>query len=367
MKPIEHRADHIGSLLRPASLLDMRRRAAAGALDPQSLRAAEDAAIEEAITLQEAAGLPVVTDGEMRRRSYHSYFFGKLGDIVPDYVPPEDGPALATQPRRGVQPVARIGSRIVRAEPIQVDDYRFIAARTARVAKVTIPGPCALHFRGGDAAALASAYTDMTTYWDDIVNAFRAELTDLAAAGCRYVQIDETAFAKFGDPDVQAMFAARGEDWRAVLDLYIAITNRVVRAIPDLRIAMHLCRGNRGGQHHAEGGYDPVAEKLFNEVDVHHFLLEYDTARAGDFSPLRFVPAHKGLVLGLISTKTPRLETADEIRRRIDEAARILPLENLALSPQCGFASVDTGNPVSTADQEAKLRLTAEVARQVWG
>ena len=367
MKPIEHRADHIGSLLRPASLLDMRRRAAAGAVDADSLRAAEDAAIGEAIALQERVGLPVVTDGEMRRRSYHSYFFGKLGDIVPDYVPADDTPVLPGQPRRGVQPVARIGSRVVRSGPIHVDDYRFIAARSSRIAKVTIPGPCALHFRGGDAAALATAYTDIDAYWADIVSAFRAELIDLAAAGCRYVQIDETAFAKFGDPDVQAMFAARGEDWRAVLDLYIDITNRVVRDIPGLRIGLHLCRGNRGGQYHAEGGYDPVAEKLFNLLDVNHFLLEYDSPRAGDFSPLRFAPATKGVVLGLVSTKTPQLENADDLRRRIDEAARIAPLENLAISPQCGFASVDTGNPVSAADQEAKLRLVVDVARAVWG
>lgn len=367
MKPIEHRADHIGSLLRPASLLEMRRRAAAGDVDADGLRAAEDAAIAEAIALQERVGLPVVTDGEMRRRSYHSYFFSKLGDIVPDYVPPDETPALPGQPRRGVQPVARIGSRVVRSEPIHVGDYRFIAARSPRIAKVTIPGPCALHFRGGDAAALANAYTDMAAFWEDIVSAFRAELLDLSAAGCRYVQIDETAFAKFGDPDVQAMFAARGEDWRAVLDLYIHITNRVVRDIPNLRIGLHLCRGNRGGQYHAEGGYDPVAEKLFNLLDVNHFLLEYDSPRAGDFSPLRFAPPTKGVVLGLVSTKTPQRENPDDLRRRIDEAARIAPLENLALSPQCGFASVDTGNPVSAADQEAKLRLVVDVARAVWG
>lgn len=367
MEPIAFRADHIGSLLRPADLLHKRRQAAAGVLSAEALRAAEDAAIGDAIALQARVGLPVVTDGEMRRRSYHSYFFGRLGDIVPDHVPPDDAAAGPGASGRGAQPVAKIGSRIVRSGPIHVDDFQFVAQRASAAAKVTIPGPCALHFRGGDAAALASAYMDMDAFWDDIVAAFRAELADLAKAGCRYVQIDETAFAKFGDPQVQAMLAARGEDWRATLDLYIAVTNRVISDTPDLRIGVHLCRGNRGGRHHAEGGYDAVAERLFNELEANHFLLEYDTPRAGDFSPLRFAPRTKGVVLGLVSTKTPALESVDDLRRRIDEAARQIPLENLAVSPQCGFASVDTGNPVSLADQEAKLRRVVETAAAVWG
>ncbi|HEY8580299.1 MAG TPA: 5-methyltetrahydropteroyltriglutamate--homocysteine S-methyltransferase [Beijerinckiaceae bacterium] len=366
MAPPPFRADHIGSLLRPADLLEKRRLAAAGALAPEALRAAEDAAIRDAIALQERLGYGLVTDGELRRRSYHSYFFSQLGDITPDYVPPEETGARVA-PRRGVQPVARIASRIARKAPIHVDDYRFLAANSRAVPKITIPGPCALHFRGGDAAALATAYKDVDAYWDDIVAAFRAELTDLAAAGCRYVQMDETAFAKFGDPDVQQALAARGDDWRAVIDLYVDVTNRVVRDIPGLRIGMHLCRGNRGGQFHAEGGYDVVAEKLFNALAIDLFFLEYDSPRAGDFSPLRHVPKGTAVVLGLVSTKSPALEDAGDLKRRIDEATRYVPLDHLALSPQCGFASVDTGNPVSPADQEAKLRLVAETAREVWG
>lgn len=367
MNPIRFRADHIGSFLRPASLLDLRRQHEAGRLDALQLRAAEDQAIRDVVSLQEAVGMPVVTDGELRRRSYHSYFFAHLGDIVPDYVPPEEPAQAIGAPKRGVQPVARIGSRIVRSKPIHLDDFRFLSSLTSGVAKVTIPGPCALHFRGGDAAALASAYTNMDAYWSDIVTAFRAELTDLAAAGCDYVQIDETAFAKFGDPEVQAMLAARGEDWRAVLNLYVDVTNRVLKDIPNMRIGVHLCRGNRGGQFHAEGGYDAVADKLFNDLAAHHFLLEYDSPRAGDFSPLRFAPKTKGVVLGLVSTKTPALENKYDLKRRIDEAAKFVPLENLAISPQCGFASVDTGNPVTSADQEAKLHVVVETAREVWG
>lgn len=368
MTPIRFRADHIGSFLRPASLLDLRRGHGAGRVSDADLKAAEDRAIRDVVALQERVGLPVVTDGELRRRSYHSFFFAHLGDIVPDYVPPEEPAQAAGAPRRGVQPVARIGSRIARSKPIQIDDFRFLSSLTDRVAKVTIPGPCALHFRGGDRAALATAYTDIDAYWSDIVAAFRAELEDLAAAGCEYVQIDETAFAKFGDPEVQAMLAARGDDWRKVLDLYVDVTNRVLRGLPEnLRVGMHLCRGNRGGQFHAEGGYDVVAEKLFNDLAAHHFLLEYDSPRAGDFSPLRFAPKTKGIVLGLVSTKTPALERKDDLRRRIDEAAKFAPLDNLAVSPQCGFASVDTGNPVSAQDQEAKLRVVVETAREVWG
>ncbi|MFN3892907.1 MAG: 5-methyltetrahydropteroyltriglutamate--homocysteine S-methyltransferase [Beijerinckiaceae bacterium] len=367
MTPVRFRADHIGSLLRPASLLELRRRHAAGLASDAELRAAEDQAIRDVVSLQERVGLPVVTDGELRRRSYHSFFFAHLGDIVPDHVPPEEDAAVPGAPKRATQPVAKIGSRIVRTKPIHLDDFRFLSALTRSVAKVTIPGPCALHFRGGDAAALATAYSDMDAYWNDIVTAFRAELHDLAAAGCEYVQIDETAFAKFGDPEVQAMLAARGDDWRKILDVYVDITNRVLKDIPNLRIGVHLCRGNRGGQFHAEGGYDVVAEKLFNDLAAHHFLLEYDSPRAGDFSPLRFAPKSKGVVLGLVSTKTPQLENKDDLKRRIDEAAKFAPIDNLAISPQCGFASVDTGNPVSAADQEAKLRVVVETARQVWG
>jgi 5-methyltetrahydropteroyltriglutamate--homocysteine methyltransferase len=215
---------------------------------------------------------------------------------------------------------------------------------------------------------LASAYDDVDAFWDDTVRAFRSELLALADAGCTYVQIDETAFAKFGDPDVQAQLAARGDDWAMLIDRYIAITNRVLdRLPPDLHIAMHLCRGNRGGQWHSEGSYDAVAEKLFNDLNIRAYFLEYDSPRAGDFSPLRFVPKDKSIVLGLVSTKSDALEDKDVLRRRIEAASRYVPHDNLALSPQCGFASIETGNPVSPAMQEAKLRLIVEVAQQEWG
>jgi 5-methyltetrahydropteroyltriglutamate--homocysteine methyltransferase len=311
--------------------------------------------------LQERVGLRLATDGEFRRASYHGYFYGQLGDISFDAAETgTDG--------RAAQPVSLIRSRLRWTRPIHVDDFAFVKAHTRLCPKITIPGPCALHFRGGDRAVLAHAYKDVDAFWEDIVAAFRSELTSLAMAGCRYVQIDETAFAKFGDPSVRAMLAARGDDWSALINCYIAVTNRVLRDLPEgLNVAMHLCRGNRGGRWHAEGGYDAVAERLFNELAIRIFLLEYDSPRAGSFAPLRFVPADKTVVLGLVSTKTGVLETKDHLLRRIDEASHHVDLARMGVSPQCGFASVETGNPITPEQQEAKLRLVVELAETVWG
>ena len=360
LNSLPFRAEHVGSLLRPAELLETRRRFARGEIDRAALTAAEDDAIAEAIALQARVGLKLATDGEFRRASYHSYFYGQLGDTA------FQAPAGAAG-SRGAQPVAVLRSRIAWKGPIHGADFAYLAAHTKALPKITIPGPCALHFRGGDAAVTAQAYRDTDEFWDDIVAAFQRELRALAAAGCRYVQIDETAFAKFGDPDVRAMLAARGDDADALIEKYIAVTNRVVRAVPDMRIGMHLCRGNRGGQWHAEGSYEAVAERLFNTLAIGFFFLEYDSPRAGDFSPLRLVPKDKTIVLGLVSTKSGTLEDKPALRRRIEEAAQFVDLDRLAVSPQCGFASVDTGNPISATMQEAKLRLVVELAQDVWG
>jgi 5-methyltetrahydropteroyltriglutamate--homocysteine methyltransferase len=357
------RAEHIGSLLRPARLIAARRRLAAGEMGHDEFAAVEAEEIAEAVKLQEAAGLAVVTDGEFRRASYHSYFYSRLGDVTIDAVPAADAAN-----GRGQQPVARIGSRIAWRGPINADDFVRLRAMTGEaLPKITIPGPCALHFRGGDAAVTASAYTDTDLFWDDIVVAFRRELAALGAAGCRYVQIDETAFAKFGDPDVQAALAARGDHWRALIDRYIDVTNRVTQGFPELAIGMHLCRGNRGGRWHAEGSYEAVAERLFNGLDIGFFFLEYDSPRAGDFTPLRFVPGTKSVILGLVSTKTAAMEDFDDLRRRVDEAARFVDPARLGVSPQCGFASVETGNPITAETQEAKLRSVVGLARSIWG
>jgi 5-methyltetrahydropteroyltriglutamate--homocysteine methyltransferase len=265
------------------------------------------------------------------------------------------------------QPAAVIRSKLKWTHPIHVDDFTFLKSVTRAVPKITIPGPCALHFRGGDAAVTAQAYRDVDEFWNDTVAAYHEELAALAKSGCRYVQIDETAFVKFGDPVVQARLAGRGDDWRRLIDRYVEVTNRVLTGANGIHIGMHVCRGNRGGHWHAEGGYDAVAEKLFNALRIDFFFLEYDSPRAGDFSPLRFVPKGKSIVLGLVSTKTAELEDKASLKRRIDEASRYIGLDRLALSPQCGFASSERGNPISPAVQEAKLRQVVEVAREIWG
>ena len=360
------RAEHIGSLLRPPGLLTMRAKFNDGDVDHDTLAQVEDAAIREALVLQERVGLKLATDGEFRRRSYHSYFYRQLGDLSIDTVAGED--AKGGGGGRGTQPVALVNGRVQWTKPINVADFTFIHTHTTLVPKITIPGPCALHFRGGDAAVLKSAYRDLAEFWDDTIAAFGRELDALARAGCRYVQIDETAFAKFGDPDVQATLAARGDDWNDLIDTYIAVTNRVLRNAPaGMAIGMHLCRGNRGGQWHAEGSYDEVAERLFNALDIPFYFLEYDTPRAGTFAPLRFVPKHKHIVLGLVSTKTPKMERPKNLRKRADEAARLVDLDRLAISPQCGFASVDTGNPITPDVEAQKLRLVVELAEEIWG
>jgi 5-methyltetrahydropteroyltriglutamate--homocysteine methyltransferase len=362
------RAEHIGSLLRPKGLLHKREHFSRGEISRAELTAAEDSAISDALAFQERLGLRFVTDGEFRRRSYHSFFYQQLGELSIDTVAGVDAKGGAADAGRGQQPIAFVKSRVSWTHPINVADFNFLKSRTKLLPKVTIPGPCALHFRGGDAAILAHAYHDIAQFWDDIVKAFESELVVLAEAGCRYVQIDETAFAKFGDPDVQAALAARGDDWSKLIDAYIAITNRVLRKAPkSLHIGMHLCRGNRGGHWHAEGSYEDVAERLFNALEIPLYFLEFDSPRAGTFTPLRFVPNHKSIVLGLISSKTPTLEDKVVLRKRVEEASRHVALDRLAVSPQCGFASVDSGNPVTPEAQEAKLRLVVELANDIWG
>jgi 5-methyltetrahydropteroyltriglutamate--homocysteine methyltransferase len=363
------RAEHIGSLLRPPELMAERARFGRGEIGQAALAAAEDKAIRGAIALQEELGFKFVTDGEFRRRSYHSFFYRELGDLSIDTIGGADAKGAAGgKGSRGAQPAAVINSRVQWTHPINGGDVSFLRANSDRLAKITIPGPCALHFRGGNAAVLARAYTDMEQFWSDTVEAFTKELRSLAEAGCHYVQIDETAFAKFGDPDVQAALAARGDDWSRLIDTYIAVTNRVLRAAPaELHIGMHLCRGNRGGHWHSEGSYEDVAERLFNALEIPFYFLEYDTPRAGNFTPLRFVPRHKMVVLGLVSTKVPELEDKAVLRQRLDAATKFIAVDRLAVSPQCGFASVDTGNPVTQETQRRKLELVCDLAREIWG
>jgi 5-methyltetrahydropteroyltriglutamate--homocysteine methyltransferase len=361
------RADHIGSLLRPPELLALRRRFADGEASAADLQVAEDAAVAAAIAMQARVGMKVVTDGEYRRAAYHDFFFEHLGDVTIGF-PPVDAADARDGAKRATQPIAIVKSALRWTAPIHDGEVAFLKRHSAALPKITLPGPCTLHFRGGAPEILRhGAYTDIDAFWSDIVDAYASELEAIAAAGGSYVQIDETAFAKFADPDVRAVLAARGEDWQETIDLYIDVTNRVLaRAPAGLHIGMHLCRGNRGGHFHTEGGYDVIAEKLFNALDFPFYFLEYDSPRAGDFSPLRHLPEDKSVVLGLVSTKSAVFETKDDLKRRIDAAGEFVDAKRLAISPQCGFASVSTGNPITPDIQEAKLRLVVEVADEVW-
>tara|TARA_R110000868_G_scaffold61059_2_gene185683 strand:- start:24833 stop:25945 length:1113 start_codon:yes stop_codon:yes gene_type:complete len=367
MAPPPFRAEHIGSLLRPAELLEIRDRHAAGEASEDDIQAAEDAAVAAAVALQARVGLKVVTDGEYRRHAYHDFFFEHLGDVTIGFRS-IDATDAQDSAKRAAQPVSIVKSRLRWSAPIHAREVSFLKTHAKATPKITLPGPCTLHFRGGAPEIRRhGAYDDMETFWSDIVDAYAAELASLADAGCSYVQIDETAFAKFSDPEVQRTLAERGEDWQDVIDLYIEITNRVLaRAPKGLRIGMHLCRGNRGGHFHAEGSYDIVAEKLFNALNIPFYFMEYDSPRAGDFTPLRFVPPEKSVILGLVSTKSQQLETRDDLKRRIEEASKYVDAEHLAISPQCGFASVASGNPITPDMQEAKLSLVVEVANEVW-
>ncbi len=363
----QFRAEHIGSLLRPPELLAQRKAFTDGLISAEALRRATDDAVRAAIDLQRDVGLKVVTDGEYRRHAYNDYFFEHLGDVTIAFEP-VNNEAAVDGAKRAPQPKAVIKSRIKWTSPIHAQEVTFLHQHSPATPKITLPGPCALHFRGGDAAVLQyGAYANVDDFWADIVDAYVSELRALAEAGCTYVQLDETAFAKFADPDVQQSFAARGEDWQQIVKFYIDITNRILAACPaSIRVVMHLCRGNRAGHFHAEGSYELIADKLFNELNIPCYFLEYDSPRAGDFSPLRHLPSSKSVVLGLISTKSSEMETKDDVKRRIEAATQFVDIDRMGISPQCGFASVDKGNPITPAAQEQKLRLVVEVAQEIW-
>ncbi len=356
------RAEHIGSLLRPATLLEARRRFARGEIDQQTLTAAEDRAIEDAIRLQERVGLRLATDGEFRRASYHSYFYGQLGDIS------FEAPAEDAAGGRAAQPVASIRSRIAWKGPIHAADFSFLRARTKTLPKITIPGPCALHFRGGDAAVTKHAYREVDEFWDDIVAAFRSELRSLASAGCSYVQIDETAFAKFGDRGRSGEPAcARRRSGRADRQIHRRHQPRARRAARSSASACISAAAIAPGNGMRKEATRQSPRSCSTGSRFTFFFLEYDSPRAGDFAPLRLVPQDKTIVLGLVSTKMNFLEDKSALKRRLDEASRHVPLEHLAVSPQCGFASTEVGNPISPEMQEAKLRLVVELAQETWG
>jgi len=362
------RADHVGSFLRPARLVEARDAFFASHLDAAGLRAVEDECIAELVQYQEDIGLEAITDGEFRRTFFHTDFLLKLAGVVE-----EGGIAKAFKNDTGkdvhfAPPKMVVKGKVEHVAPIQKADFEFLASKVSKTPKVSIPSPTMLHFRAGRAGIPADVYPEMQMFYDDVAAAYRAEVASLAGAGCRYLQLDDTNLAYLCDESHREDARARGVDPDETPRAYAALINASLRDAPaDMLRAIHLCRGNFRSSWAAEGGYEPVAEIMFNELDIDAFFLEYDDPRSGDFAPLRFLPKGKVVVLGLVTTKLGELETKDEIKARIDEALKFTSLDQLALSPQCGFASTVHGNDISVQQQSDKIRLVVEVAQEVWG
>ncbi len=363
------RADHVGSLLRPKALLEARAKFAKGEITREALRAAEDAAIREAVRQQEEAGLPVVTDGEFRRAVWWGDFIFKIKGTA--LGGPDDSAAFkaAGGADPGYAPkIVLTTSKLARAEPIMDYDYKTIAGAAHGLPKVTIPSPSRIHFHGGRDAVDRKAYPDLDAFWADIVAIYRAEIAALEALGCRYIQIDDPVMSYFLQEPMRAKLRQRGENPDATLALYVRVINEMIAGRrPGTTAAIHICRGNARNAWAAAGGYAPIAEIIFPHLAVDSYLLEYDDDRSGDFVPLTLIPRDKKVVLGLVTTKHGTLESADVLKRRLDDAARHFPLANCAVSPQCGFASTVEGNDIEMQGQWAKLRLVVDLAKQVWG
>jgi methionine synthase II (cobalamin-independent) len=361
------RADHVGSLLRPPELKEAREKRKSGAISAADLKAVEERSIRDAVALQEAAGLESVTDGEFRRAFWHVDFLTGFEGIVAtqgQYALKFHGDDGAESETRSMMVV---NSKVRRTKPVAVEHYRFLKQATKKTAKLCIPAPTYLHMRGGRRVVNEKAYPDVEEFWSDITQAYREEIAALAKAGLEYLQIDDVSFACLCDEGIRAQVKRDGEDPANLPAKYASIISSLLEGRPEnLAVTMHTCRGNHASMWMAEGGYDAVAEAVF-QTAVDGFFLEYDTARAGGFAPLRFLPKGKKVVLGLVSTKKPELEDRAALRRRIDEASKYVPLENLCLSPQCGFASSEVGNKLTADDQKRKLELVVETAHDIWG
>jgi 5-methyltetrahydropteroyltriglutamate--homocysteine methyltransferase len=363
------RADHVGSLLRPKTLLEARARRAAGEITAEALREEEDQAIRGVVRVQEGLGLQSATDGEFRRTSWHMDFIYQLGGIDPT----TEKLKVHFRNERGEldfeSAALSVHDRITLPDTIFGDAFTFLRDQvTTATPKLTIPSPSMVHYRGGRASIDPTVYPDLEPFWTDLTAAYAEEVRRLAALGCTYLQLDDTSLAYLNDPAQRAIIAAGGGDGEHQHEQYIRIINAALADRPEgLSITTHMCRGNFRSSWAAEGGYDFVAEALFTQLDVDGFFLEYDDDRSGGFEPLRFVPPGKQVVLGLVTTKRGQLEDKDQLKRRIDEAAKYVPLEQLCLSPQCGFSSTVEGNSLTFAEQVAKLSLIVETAAEVWG
>ncbi len=360
--------DHVGSFLRPKELLEARAQNTSGAISSEQLRRVEDKAIAEIVKFQEDVGLKSITDGEFRRTYFHIDFLEQIGGVKTD-VP------VTIQRPDGTQelapPVMRVIDKVRHVKDIQLADFQYLKAQVSagNTPKVTIPSPTMLHFRGGRAGISKQHYPELDPdFYQDVANAYGDELRSLAAAGCTYVQMDDTNLAYLCDEKMREAARHRGDDPNELPHRYAKFINLVVAQKPQgMLLAMHLCRGNFKSTHAASGNYEPVAEALLREMNLDAYFMEYDDDRSGDFKPLRYLPKGKTVVLGLVTTKFGAMESKDDLKRRIDEAARYAPLEQLALSPQCGFSSTVHGNDIAVEAQRAKLRLVVETAQDVWG
>lgn len=367
MKTPPFRADHVGSLLRPKELTEARAKFRDGDISAAELRAVEDEAIKGAVKFQEDLGLKGVTDGEFRRRYFHVDFLVQLDGVIE-----EGGMAKKFQNAKGeldfAPPAMKVNDKVRHSKPIELENFKFLKSVASQTPKVTIPSPTMLHFRGGRNAVDKDAYPDMDEFYADVAKAYQQEIEALAEAGCTYLQLDDTNLAYLCDPQQRAAAKERGEDPDELPRMYARWINESIKTRPDnMRVAIHLCRGNFKSSWAAEGGYEPVAEVLFNELDVDGYFLEYDDDRSGDFRPLRFVPKDKTVVLGLVSSKLGELESKEDIKRRINEAKEFMPLDQMALSPQCGFSSTEHGNDIMVEQQADKLRFIIDVVQDVWG
>jgi 5-methyltetrahydropteroyltriglutamate--homocysteine methyltransferase len=359
------RADHVGSLLRSAALKDARGKREKGEITAEQLKAVEDREIETLIKKQEATGMKSITDGDYRRASWQTDFLVAL-DGVESYVGERKFKFQGAQPR----PILlRINKKLGGYVPHpMIEHFKFVQAHTKAAPKMTIPSPSTLHFRYGREAVPEAIYPSMDEFYRDLGTTFRKAVRGFADAGCRYLQLDEVNLTYLCDPELRKQVTTRGDDPDKLPMVYANMINAAISDMPDdMIISMHLCRGNFRSTFVASGGYEPVAEILFNAITVHGYFMEYDTARAGGFEPLRFVPKGKTVVLGLVTTKTGQLESRDELKRRIEEASKYIDIDQLALSPQCGFASTEEGNLLAEEEQWAKLRTIVELADEIWG
>jgi methionine synthase II (cobalamin-independent) len=358
------RADQVGSLLRPLELHGARAAARKGEISRATLRQIEDRCIRNVVAKQEAVGLSGITDGEFRRDWWHIDFLESF-DGVEAVADPS---TAAFHGADEAVPVLTVTGKVRRSRPVMVEPFAFLRSVTRGTAKLTIPSPSMLHMRGGRPAITRTAYPSLDEFWADCAQAYREEIRDLAAAGCTYLQLDDVSFAYLCDEKIRAGYRARGDHPERAPRTYVETINAALRDRPSgMAVTIHTCRGNFKSTWMASGGYEPVAELVFGALDVDGYFLEYDTERAGSFEPLRFLPRGKKVVLGLVTSKSAEMESKDALKRRIEDAAQIVPLEDLCLSPQCGFSSTHHGNALTEDDQWRKLELIVEVAREVWG